>query len=230
VAHGGWRKGVGRKARGHTADRGSLGRKAVRGRKARGASEGGDREDGRAAHGAWREAGGARARGREVSGIRARGEGEKKGLTGARQGCWSCAVFAFGARAGGGGRDARAPGGVGARCGVRDARAPGGEGERGGVRVARARGGALARGEREWGAKEWGGWLVCRSRNAGLGTDCRTTAVMRVRSGGPPNAMLGSRRTSRTDRSLSCTGKRQLKSPERTQRKEVACEAVSSLG
>jgi hypothetical protein len=190
----------GERARGRTADRGSRGRTAVRGRTARGARQGGDREEGRVVHGAGREGGGAweGARGREVSGIRARGEGEKKGLTGAREGCWSCAVFANGARAGGGGRDARAPGGVGARCGVRDARARrgGGAGRSAGREGAGRRAGARREGV---GREGVGRVAMCRSRNAGLGSDCRTTAVMRVRSGGPPNAMLGSDERRATD-------------------------------
>ena len=109
---------------------------------------------------------GARGRGREVSGIRARGEGEKKGLTGAREGCRSCAVFANGAvaRAGGGGRAARARGGAGAR----------------------------------WGRVLCGGCVVRRSRKPGLRSDHRRTDVMRVRSGGPPNAMLGTLRRSQS--------------------------------
>jgi hypothetical protein len=135
--------------------------------------EGGRREAGRA-HGARREGVGARDAG-DQGARRAWSEG----LTGARARWWDRVVVAVDAHAGGGVGTARARGGAGA-CG--------------GVRAGRARGGVRREGVGREGVGR--GRRMCRSRNARLGSDCRRTAVMCVRSGGPPIAMLGSDRRS----------------------------------
>jgi hypothetical protein len=101
--------------------------------------ENGGRQVGRSAHGAGAHGDRVRARGRGCvwrrgSGREARVDPRLDGREGA--------VVARDARAGGGGRSARARGGVAALGGERAARARGGVGARGGERDARARGGA----------------------------------------------------------------------------------------